>query len=135
MGIEADLPAVLAIANETPWEKTGYLKLQLNDGNVLVAERDGVLCGFAVWNREFFSLPFIWLVAVASAYRGRGVASQLVAAVEDECAPGRLYSSTNESNEAMHRFFTRRGYRRAGTADVDPGDPEVFYRIDLPDRT
>lgn len=135
IAVEGDLPAVLAVGKQTPWEKTGYLKCQLNDGNVAVAEEDGVVCGFIVWNREFFSLPFIWLVAVAVPHRGRGIASELMAFVEDECGPGRLYSSTNESNEGMHRLFARRGYRRAGTADVDPGDLEVFYRVDLPERT
>lgn len=45
----------------------------------MVAERDGALVGFIVWNREFFSFPFIWLVAVRPEHRRRGVARELPA--------------------------------------------------------
>ena len=130
-GSLADLVAILAIGKSTPWDKSAYLQQQLAAGNIAVAEGQGDVCGFIVWNREFFSLPFVWLAAVEPAYRRSGIATALFAYVERKCAGSRLYSSTNQSHEAMHAFFTKRGYRQAGTADVDPGDPEVFYRIDL----
>ena len=115
----------------TPWDKTDYLLRQLNLGNVSVTERDETIVGFIVWNREFFSLPFIWLVAVSPQHRGRGIAQGLFEYVEQRCAGSALYSSTNQSHATMLRLFERRGYRRAGTADIDVGDLEIFYRIDL----
>lgn len=127
----ADLKAILSIGKTTPWDKTAYLQRQLAGGNIAVAEAGEDVRGFIVWNDEFFSLPFVWLVAVDPAYRRCGVASALFDYVERRCSGLRLYSSTNESHAAMHAFFTKRGYRQAGTADVDPGDPEVFYRLDL----
>lgn len=51
--------------------------------------------------------------------------------VERECKGERLYSSTNASNAAMHRLFERRGFRFAGETELDPGDPEAFYYLDL----
>lgn len=126
-----DMPAILRIMRSTPWDKTAYLQRQLSQGNVVVAVEAGAVTGFVVWNEEFFSLPFIWLIAVAPEHRGKGTAAELFGYVEQKCAGSRLYSSTNESHAAMHRFFERRGYRLAGTADVDPGDTEVFYCIDL----
>ena len=129
---KTDLSSLLEVMRTTVWNKTEYLKIQLDRASVVVAEDAGIIHGLVVWNYEFFSLPFIWLVAVSAKYRGQGIAGELFAFVERECVGGQLYTSTNESHEMMHRFLERRGYRRAGIVDVDPGDPEVFYRIKLP---
>ena len=128
---ERDLPAILAIESQTPWRKSEYLRRRLAAGNVLIAQDAAGVTGFIVCNREFFSLPFVWLVAVSKEHRGKGIASALYAHVEQTHKGMRLYSSTNESHAAMRRFFERRGYTYAGCVDLDPGDPEVFYRIDL----
>jgi GNAT superfamily N-acetyltransferase len=128
---EADFPAILNVAAQTRWDKTAYLQRQLVLGNIYVAEQDSDLLGFIVWNREFFSLAFIWLVIVSDRYRRRGIASRLFSFVEEQCKGSRLYSSTNKSDAVMQRFFENRGYRWAGEVDVDPGDPEVFYLIHL----
>lgn len=116
---------------ETPWDKTTWLERQLDRGSITVAEEAGILVGFAAWNYEFASLPCIWLVIVSHEYRGRGIASSLFSFVERRCQGLRLYSSTNKSNMRMRWFFEKRGYRQAGEVDIDPGDPEIFYRIDL----
>lgn len=126
----ADMHAILNLAKQTPWDKTDYLKRQLSYGNIVVAEEHAVV-GLIVWNREFFSLPFVWLVVVDLQHRRRGIASALYEHVEKQCAGSRLYSSTNESHSAMHTFFKKRGYRKAGSIDVDPGDLEMVYLIDL----
>jgi GNAT superfamily N-acetyltransferase len=124
-----DTLAVLAISQTTPWEKDAYLTAQIGRRQVLVAVQQDVL-GFVVWNNEFFGFPFVWLVAVSPEHRRRGIAAQLFSAVETLCAGKRLFSSTNVSNVLMHRFFARRGYRRSGEVDVDPGDAEVFFELD-----
>lgn len=128
---KADFSALFEVMSGTAWNKAEYLKTQLDRASIVVAEDAGIIHGLIVWNYEFFSLPFIWLVAVSAKYRGQGIAGQLFAFVERECVGGQLYTSTNESHEMMRRFLERRGYKRAGTVDVDPGDAEVFYRIDL----
>ncbi|HEV2261755.1 MAG TPA: GNAT family N-acetyltransferase [Candidatus Rubrimentiphilum sp.] len=128
---DRDLSAILSLAQQTPWDKSEYLERQLAAGSIVVAEERG-LVGFIVWNREFFSLPCVWLVVVDSQHRRRGIASALYEHVEKQSAGSSLYSSTNESHSAMHAFFAKRGYRKAGSIDVDPGDLEIIYRIDLP---
>jgi GNAT superfamily N-acetyltransferase len=128
---EADVSAILALAHTTPWDKDEYLRHQIGRGHVEVACEDASVVAFIAWNAEFFSKPFVWLVIVRPDRREQGIASRLFAAVEAQCAGLRLYSSTNRSNDAMQRLFQRRGYRRAGELDLDPGDPEVFYCIDL----
>ena len=89
------------------------------------------IVGFNAWNREFFSRPLVWLIAVEPAYRNRGIGTLLFTHTERACKGTRLYSSTNRSNVGMQRFHERRGYRVCGEIDLDPGDPEIFYCIDL----
>jgi GNAT superfamily N-acetyltransferase len=125
-----DVAAIFEIAATTPWDKNEYLRRQVDVGHVLVATEAERVVGFVAWNFEFFSLPFIWLVAVLPAYRRRGIASLLFDAVEAACAGWRLYSSTNLSHSVMQNFLEKRGYSPVGEVDLDPGDPEVFYRLD-----
>jgi GNAT superfamily N-acetyltransferase len=126
-----DFEGLLAVMRSAPWDKTQYLERTLERRNVVVAELDGHILAYVVWNLEFFSLPFIWLVTVLPEYRRKGLASKLIAWVEERCANQRLYSSTNRSNVAMQRLLEGRGYRRCGEVDVDPGDAEVFYHKTL----
>ncbi len=126
---QLDLPAILEISRSTPWEKTDYLASQVSRGCIDVACEGDCVVGFIVWNREFFSKPFIWLTVVAPALRRKGIGTLLFSSVEKRCRGVRLYSSTNRSNDTMRQFFERRGYRLAGEIDLDPGDPEVFYCI------
>ncbi|HEY2476344.1 MAG TPA: GNAT family N-acetyltransferase [Candidatus Cybelea sp.] len=130
-GVEADRTAILEIAHAMPWDKDAYLDRQLSAGGVEVACDGDAVAGFIVWNHEFFARPFVWLCAVEPRFRRSGIGSLLFAHVERQNRGARLYSSANRSREGMHRFFERRGYRCAGEVDLDPGDPEVFYFIDL----
>jgi ribosomal protein S18 acetylase RimI-like enzyme len=126
-----DLSAILAVIATTPWNKADYVRRQIDAGNVLVACEDDRAVAFVCWNTEFFSLPFVWFVAVLPQYRRRGIANQLFDAVEARCYGHQIYSSTNLSHEGMQRLLEGRGYLGVGEIDLDPGDPEVFYRKDL----
>jgi hypothetical protein len=56
---ECDLSVILKIMLCTAWDKGDYLKRQLNQQNIVVAEQSSEILGFVVWNHEFASLPFI----------------------------------------------------------------------------
>lgn len=129
---EADVPVAIALAKTVSWKRRAFLEQQAALGNLWVAVDDSAIVGFIVWNREFFERPFVWLVMAAESRRRRGVAGALFAAVEGRCSGERLYTSTNLSNDAMKAFLMQRRYRWMGEIDLDPGDPEVFYCIDVP---
>jgi GNAT superfamily N-acetyltransferase len=128
---DADLDAILALSQTAPWHKEPYLRAELEHGWIDVASNKGSIVGFIVWNREFFSRPCVWLIIIDPQHRNGGIGSLLYAHVERKCEGERLYSSTNRSNVRMQRFFERRGYTRAGEIELDPGDPEAFYYVDL----
>ncbi|MGB8519261.1 MAG: GNAT family N-acetyltransferase [Candidatus Tumulicola sp.] len=128
---QADYPAIVAISDTTPWEKGDFLMHMLSRRAVDVACEGERIAGFNAWNRELFSKPMIWLIAVQPHERGKGIGSLLFSKAERDCSGSRLYASTNRSNVGMQRFYERRGYRACGELDLDPGDPEMFYCIDL----
>jgi GNAT superfamily N-acetyltransferase len=126
----SDVPGLVAILAQTPWEKTAFVRAAVLNNEVSVVDEGAGPIAFAVWNREFFSKPFVWLIAVVPHARRQGLAELLFAHVESACRGSRLYTSTNATNAAMHALLLKRGYVLRGELDLDPGDPEVFYSID-----
>ena len=105
-----------------------FIRHALGSKECLVAEIDGELAGFAVWDRGFYARPFMWMLGVYEAFRGRGAAAALIAHVETLNEQRGLYTSTNESNVPMHRLLEKRGFVQTGRLEgLDPGDPEIFY--------
>lgn len=105
-----------------------FIKHALGSKECLVAEIDGKLAGFVVWDRGFYARPFAWMLGVYEEFRGRGVAGSLIARVEELNDRRGLYTSTNESNVPMQRLLEKRGFVRTGRLEgLDAGDPEIFY--------
>jgi GNAT superfamily N-acetyltransferase len=94
----------------------------------LVARRRGEVVGFVVFDRSFFEQPFISLLYVDPVNRRRGIATAIVRHVESICCEEKLFTSTNESNAAMHAFCGALGFAPSGRIDnLDEGDPEIVY--------
>ena len=94
----------------------------------IVARRGGELAGFAVFGRSFFGQPFIELLYVEPEQRRGGVARAIVRHIESICRSEKLFTSTNESNAAMHAFCAALGFERSGRIEnLDEGDPEIVY--------
>ena len=128
----SDVPGLVAILAQTPWEKSAFIKAAVINYEVAVIDEGAGPVAFVAWNREFFGRPFVWLVAVAGRARRQGLASLLFAHVEAACRGSRVYTSTNATNAAMHALLFKLGYMRRGELDLDPGDPEIFYAKDVP---
>ncbi|HEY1680769.1 MAG TPA: GNAT family N-acetyltransferase [Candidatus Tumulicola sp.] len=123
-----DLMSIRALSMTTPWEKSDFVKRAVDLGHVSVAVNQDIILGFIVWNDEFFEKPFVWLIVVDSNHRRLGIGTKLFEYVEARHAGHRLYTSTNRSNYIMAAFLSGRGYAVVGEIDLDPGDPEIFYR-------
>lgn len=123
-----DLEALVRISTGHIAGKRRFISESLATRAVRVAEIDAAAVGFIVWDRAFFSRPFVWLLGVDPAFRRRGIAGQLLDAFESGSLGETLFTSTNESNLVMQELLTARGYVYSGRVEhLDPGDPERFY--------
>jgi GNAT superfamily N-acetyltransferase len=96
-------------------------------GRLLVAELDGELVGYAAQGR-FFGYDFLELLAVRPDKRRQGIATALIRAVEARSHSGKLFTSTNRSNEPMRSLCLRLGFQPSGVVEnLDNDDPELIY--------
>jgi GNAT superfamily N-acetyltransferase len=97
-------------------------------GHCLVFRVDGIVAGYAIFNREFFGEAFIWQLLTGADFRRIGVATSLIRYVELNCRAGKLFTSTNLSNLKIQSLMDKLGFSKSGQVDnLDEGDPEIFY--------
>ena len=93
-----------------------------------VARQENRIVGFLLMHQHFFELPFIELLLVHPSFRRQGIGTALMQHIESLPTPGKLFTSTNVSNERMQRLCERLGYVRSGNIEnLDEDDPELFY--------
>lgn len=111
------------------WERhLALIQTALRDGNILIAHNENQIIGMLVWNRSFFSRPFIWLLGVFPAAQRRRVATMLILEIERACAGEPLFISTNKSNARMRAFCKKLEFVESGYLEhLDEGDPEIFF--------
>jgi RimJ/RimL family protein N-acetyltransferase len=86
------------------------------------------LIGYAVLTDHFYDRPFIDIVYVAEDARRSGGGGALLAAVERSVSGDRIFTSTNESNEAMRALLLKNGYAPSGRIEnLDANDPELVF--------
>jgi GNAT superfamily N-acetyltransferase len=137
----ADDAAGLAarLATMPPWSTLGYTAASLEqyltradaalhrfridvDGGAA-----GVLCVRQPWLRG----PYIELIGLDAAGRGRGIGADLIAWLAAEAAPARnIWALVSDFNQPARRFYDRLGFAAVGTlADlVAPGCNEILLR-------
>ncbi|MGM0863127.1 MAG: GNAT family N-acetyltransferase [Bacillota bacterium] len=94
----------------------------------LVVRVGEITAGFLIFNNHFFGNTFVSLIIVSPEERRKGNASLLLKHVEEITPSDKIFSSTNRSNEQMHKTFQVNGYSQSGKIEnLDPGDPEIVY--------
>jgi len=129
-----DLLRVIAIddiARRPDGSRGRLLEARLAERQMLVAEQDEEIVGYAIQDCSFFECGFVHLLYVSDQHRRQGIGAALLAASVTACATSRVFTSTNVSNDRMQRLLSKLGWVRAGLVDgLDTGDPEVFYYVD-----
>jgi ribosomal protein S18 acetylase RimI-like enzyme len=93
-----------------------------------IARREQQVIGFLLLHHHFFGYPFIDLLIVHPSFRRQHIGTALMQHLEPLYTPGKLFTSTNASNERMQRLCERLGYVRSGTIEhLDEDDPELVY--------
>ena len=133
----ADLPAILAVEQASPtaahWTAEQYQR-RLEDGCLLVAERDGELYGF-LCARVAAGEWEIENVVVATELLRRGIAyglaRELMQRAESEAVTAILLE-VRESNLAARRLYEKLGFREVGRRRAyysDPVEDAIQYAL------
>ena len=121
----ADQGAITDPPSSALRETTASVADKLAKGGGVGAEREGALIGVVLWAPEDDAL-YLGRLAVAPAWRGRGVAGRLIDAVEAEArrrALGRLRVQARLELPRNRLLFARRGYVEVGVR-AHPGYAE-----------
>lgn len=129
---EADAAPIAAIdtAGGSPQDahRAALVPELLRLGMSWIAEADGAAAGYVIVSKRFFSRPFVELLGIDPAWRGRGVGTELMAHCEAAHDGDALFTSTNQSNAAMRALLAKAGYKPSGVIEnLDPGDPELVF--------
>ena len=127
---ESDIAAIIAVDHVAAHDETRrrHIRERVSGDSTIIAVADNAVVGYAILEYTFFSLGFISMLIVAEASRRKGVGTALVSHLEEICKTGKLFTSTNESNEPMQALMHRMSYEPSGVVhNLDDGDPELFY--------
>ncbi len=133
----SDRDAIIAfdtVARHQP-VRVQFINRILESGACFVAERNRQLIGYTALEYTFFANGFVPILYVAAPERRRGVGRALMGALASRCRTQKLFTSTNQSNQPMQQLLKSLGYVPSGVIhNLDPGDPELVYFLDLGER-
>ena len=92
------------------------LDKKLSDGEILIAQLDGVFLGHLRFSFFWDEIPFMNMLVVKEAFRGKGIGSLLVTFWEEEMKKrgfNKAMTSTLECESAQY-FYRKLGYRELG---------------------
>jgi ribosomal protein S18 acetylase RimI-like enzyme len=108
--------------------RADFIDKWLREDTVVVAEMDGRIVGYGVFNHGFFHRCQVEMLMVHPKYRGRRIGEQLLKALQRRCNTPKLFVTTNLSNQRMQKLLVRMGYAACGyIGELDPGDPELVF--------
>lgn len=125
-----DLESLIQIDCQVIGNKSRYDQIQeaILEKRCLVVREGETTAGFLIFNNHFFGNTFVSLIIVSPEERRKGNASLLLKHVEEISPSDKIFSSTNRSNEQMHKTFKGNGYSESGKIEnLDPGDLEIVY--------
>lgn len=113
-------------------EFIGDRRIDMQQGNLMVAELDGIAVGYAkITPAEFLGWPLLSIVCVAAAFRGQGIGGGLIANAVKNAQWLRLYSTTEASNAVMRSLLLKHGAHEIGFADDlnTSEEREILFRL------
>lgn len=112
------------------------IREKIDNGEILIAEADQERVGYLRWGWFWDNTPFMNLLFVLEAWRGRGIGSRLTETWEKQMGDlgeALVLTSTYASESAQH-FYRKHGYRDSG-GFVLPDEPLeliLFKRLHPP---
>lgn len=127
-----DLDRIAAIDHIAASGDSGRLSVldrAVYSGRCLVYADQSGIAGFVVANpNHFFGRDFVELLVVAPSVRRSGVGRTLLRAAVNASCTHQVFTSTNESNDAMRSLLSSEGWVFSGQLNgLDEGDPELVF--------
>lgn len=105
----------------------GFFARRLKDEDMLVFLENGILCGMLsllpltlVTKGRTFPACYVYAVATAPAFRGRGIATALLERAHNVMrARGDVVSTLVPASEGLFRYYAKRGYQTAFTIQTE----------------
>lgn len=107
--------------------RVNFIHQAISSRRAYVAIVDQQVVGYCVLQYNFFDRGFISLAYVQDVFRRRGVGTALLKHLESVCRTQKLFTSTNESNQAMRSLLTKLQYEPSGEIKNLGDDPECVY--------
>jgi GNAT superfamily N-acetyltransferase len=136
-GTPADRDTIVTFDHvaQTDPARVRFIDRILRSATCLVAERDRTVAAYGALEYTFYEQGFVSMLYVAQPHRRQGIGRALMQALAARCDTPKLFTSTNQSNQPMQRLLTGLGYVPSGVIhNLDPGDPELVYMLDLRGR-
>lgn len=129
-----DLDAILDCDDQGEEGRTGrrdFLRVSTGDGHCLVATRGHQVIGYVLTRpRAFFGRDFVDSLVVHPSCRRVGAGGALLRTAVETAGTPQVFTSTNQSNAAMHSLLASEGWILSGVLDgLDERDPELVYYI------
>lgn len=100
----------------------------VHSAHCFCAELNGILVAYSVLHQHFFHRPMLEMLMVGIDFRRQGI-GELMIEHAIKATAHELWTSTNQSNQAMQSLLERMGFQRCGIIEeLDEGDPELIYR-------
>lgn len=133
----ADEPGCAALAALALGGKAAgpFVASHFREHRIVVAEAAGEIVGLLAWRTDWFECSLVTLLFVREDFRRRGIAREMVRAVETLSPGPRLYSSTEEDDTPSIRMHASLGFRPSGHVDNLPqGKRELLFFKRIPPR-
>ena len=127
---------IKALQKLDPWPREPIWQQKIVGGEVIVLEVDGSVIGLVRYAVLWTTVPFMGLIEIAAAHRGKGYSRLLLSYLKDHlCAQGyvALLSSSQTDEPAAQRWHLHMGFTANGLIEniADEGVGELVYRLIL----
>lgn len=130
LALETDIESIIDFDHVAEAEdaRRSHIARAVEAETVWVFVSEEQILGFVILEYTFFGCGFVALLLTHPDHRRLGVGTALMQYAESVCNTEKLFTSTNESNRAMHLLLDSCNYVRSGVIhNLDEGDPEIVY--------